>query len=454
MANRRQRGSGIFTGVVLITTGVLILLYKYRGLDLEYVLTRWWPLALIFLGGIKLYERTLARRSPDYVPPRITGAEILLVFGMILLMSFEIAVDEGRRWAGGDHGNGVIFGGDAYPFDLDVTPKPVPPNARINIRGGHGDIIVRATDTPEIRVAGKKNVHGWNEDEAQRRGATVSVEIVQNGDGYEVHPSGAGVSDSGISIDMDIQVPKKASVSVRNDKGNITVSDMAGALSLTNTNGDVEVRDAGADVAIEMHKGDVKVSDTKGNVKISGRGGQVDVASSTGSFTLDGEFFGPIRADKIAKGLRFISQRTDLTLTQLTGHMEAGSGNLEVVDAPGDLTLRTNRYSVTIENAGGKVKVDNRDGDVDMRFSTPPKDDIDVNNTNASVSLTLPSAASFTIGADCHSCDVDSEFSADTLNKTSSGSGDSKLDGKYGTARGPKLTLKTSYGSISLRKTS
>src|SRR5262249_15563255 len=114
----------------------------------------------------------------------------------------------------------------------------------------------------------------------------------------------------------------------------------------------------------------------------------------------------------------------------------------------------TNRYSVTIENAGGKVKVDNRDGDVDMRFSNPPKDDIDVNNTNASVFLTLPSAASFTVGADCHSCDVDSEFAADTLKKTSNGSGDSKLDGKYGSARGPKLTLKTSYGSISLRKTS
>jgi hypothetical protein len=67
------------------------------------------------------------------------------------------------------------------------------------------------------------------------------------------------------------------------------------------------------------------------------------VASATGSFTLDGEFYGPIRADKVARGLRFISQRTDLTLTSLTGHMEASSGNLEIVDAPGDLTLRTNR---------------------------------------------------------------------------------------------------------------
>src|SRR5207247_326866 len=83
---------------------------------------------------------------------------------------------------------------------------------------------------------------------------------------------------------------------------------------------------------------------------------------ASGGLTIDGEFYGPIRADKIAKGVRFISQRTDLTLTQLTGHMEAGSGNLEIADAPGNLSLRTNSYDVTIENAGGKVKVDNRNG--------------------------------------------------------------------------------------------
>jgi hypothetical protein len=34
------------------------------------------------------------------------------------------------------------------------------------------------------------------------------------------------------------------------------------------------------------------------------------------------------------------------------------------------------------------------------------------------------------------------------------GSGDSHLEGKYGNGRGPKIILKTSYGSISLRRTS
>src|SRR5580692_2018099 len=452
MARSRQRTSGIFTGLVLLIVGTLLLLHNYRGLELTEVL-HWWPLALIFLGAVKLYERTVASRSDDPGSARITGGEILLVVGVITLLSCVVGVEYIKGKVGG-RDFPIPMSGDAFPFDLDVVPKSVPANARIAVRGGRGDITVRATDTPEIHVAGKKNVHAWNEDDAQRRAGPVSVEIVQNGDGYEIHPTGAGASDSRINIDMDIQVPKKAFVTVRNEKGDITVSDMSTPVSVTSASGDVEVRGTSSDVTIEMHKGDVKVSDTKGDIKISGKGGQVDVTSATGSFTLDGEFYGPIRADKVAKGLRFISQRTDLTLTSLTGHMEVSSGNLEIVDAPGDITLHTNRYSVAIENATGKVKLDNRDGDVELRFSAAPKADIDVTNTNASVSLTLPESASFSILADCHSCDINSEFSADTLKKTSVESGDSHLEGKYGTARGPKITLKTSYGSVSIKKTS
>lgn len=450
----RQRGSGIFTGLVLITVGVLLLLHNYRGLELGDMLVHWWPLLLIFLGLIKLYERVMAGRGGDPSSARITGSEVLLVVAMITLLSCVVAVDYGRRVIPnklpGD------FLGDAYPFDLDVTPVSVPPNARISVRGGHGEISVRASDTPEIRVSGKKNVRAWSESDAQRRAGPVSVEIVHSGDGYEIRPTGLGsddARDNRISIDLDITVPRKASLTLRNEQGDITVSDMGTPVSVTSNSGDVEVRDTVGDVTIEMHKGDVKVSDTKGDVKISGNGGQVDIASVTGSFTLNGEFYGPIRADKVAKGLRFISQRTDLTLSSLTGHMETSSGNLEIADAPGDISLRTNRYSVSIENATGKVNVDNRDGDVSLRFSNPPKQDISVLNTNASISVVLPESSNFNILSDCHSCDIDSEFSAESLKKTSNDSGDSHLEGSYGKERGPKITLKTSYGSISIRKT-
>jgi hypothetical protein len=280
------------------------------------------------------------------------------------------------------------------------------------------------------------------------------VEIVKNGDGYEIHPSGVSTGDSRISFDLDVMVPKKASLTIRNEKGNITVADMAKAVNVTNGVGDIEIHDTGGDVDIETRKSDVKVSDTKGSVKISGHGGQIDVSGATGGLTIEGEFAGPIRADKIAKGVRFVSQRTDLTLSQLAGHMEASPGHLEIYDAPGSLNVRA-QDDITLENPSGRVKIDNRRGNVEVRFSTPPKEDIEIDNASAGITLSLPESSSFEIVADCHSGDIDSEFQADSLKLTSgSKSGDSHLEGKYGSGRGPKIILKTSYGSISIRKTS
>jgi hypothetical protein len=151
--------------------------------------------------------------------------------------------------------------------------------------------------------------------------------------------------------------------------------------------------------------------------------------------------------------VRFLSQRTDLTLTQLGGHFEKGSGNMEIADAPGNLTSHTKNVSVSLENVTGKIVLDNTNGSIELRFSNPPKEDITVNNQRASVTLLMPSQSSFDIQADCRSCDINSEFNGDSLTPTRTEKGDSHLEGKYGAARGPKITLKSSYDSIEIRKT-
>jgi DUF4097 and DUF4098 domain-containing protein YvlB len=448
----RPRSSGIFSGVALILFGVAFLLHNYRGFEFEAVLVHWWPVLLIVLGLIKLYERTSGRYAPGAA--RITGGEIFLVLGLLLLVGIVVGVDTVKGKFPGTHLEFGDFGRNSYDYDLEVAPKPVAPNARIVVRSTRGDITVRSSDEAEIRVSGKKNVRAWSDNEAAQFADRVSVEVVKNGDGYEIRPSGSNTGDSRLSFNMEIVVPKKSQVTVRNEKGDIVVSDIAGPVIIDNHHGDVDIRNTTGDVSIDMRHGDAKVADTKGDIKLAGKGGEVDVTSASGGLTVDGEFYGPIRADKIARGVRYISQRSDLTLSQLSGHLELRSGNLEITDAPGNLQLRTNRYDVDVENVGGKAKIENRDGTIEVRSSSPPKDDIDITNANAIISLSLPATSSFEISADCHSCDIDSDFSGGTLSKTSSGSGDNHLQGKYGTGRATKITLKTSYGNISLRKTS
>ncbi|HEX8871954.1 MAG TPA: DUF4097 family beta strand repeat-containing protein [Candidatus Acidoferrum sp.] len=442
----RARNSGLFSGLVLISVGVLLLLHNYGHLDLTHFFWRWWPLLIIFWGAVKLYERTAGRRFGGDAGT-ITGGEVLLVLGMLALLGTVVALDYIPKRMG-------IFEearGNNFSFDVDVPPKAAPINGPVQVRNGRGDITVRSSDDGKIRVSAKKNARAWDESEAERIAKSVSVEIAQNGDAYEIRPSGYDLGDARISVDMEVAVPKKSSVSVKTEKGDIAISGTGADVSATVQLGDVDIRNTSGDVSVDTRKGDVKVADTRGDVKVSGKGGEIEAVGATGSLTIDGDFYGPVRAEHIAKGVRVLSPKTDLTLAALAGHIEMGSGNIEIVDAPGNLTLRTRDNEISVENPGGKVNIDNRNGQISVRFTAAPKDDLGITNSSSGISVTIPATSNFEVLADCRNCNIDSEFSG--LQATKSESGDAHLSAKYGSGRGPKITLKTSYGNIELRRT-
>jgi len=443
----RLRTSGLFSGLVLLSVGVLLLLHNYGHLDLHGFFARWWPLMIIFWGAVKLYERTAGRRLGGSDGGRITGGEILLVLGMLALLGMVVGVDYTKEKIGD-----VVEVGEGFSSDVEVTPQKIPANTRVVVRSGRGDISVRSSDDPEIRVIAKRTVRAWSESEADHVAKNITVEIAKNGDAFEVRPKGYDLSDSRISVDLEVAAPMKSPLAVRTERGDVTITGISADVSVSDLRGDVDVRGTTGDVNVEMHKGDAKIADTRGDVKISGKGGEIEVDNASGSLTVDGDFYGPVRADKVLKGIRLVSSKTDLTLSALAGHLEAGSGNLDIVDAPGNLALRTRDSEIQVENPGGKVNIENRNATVGVRFSSAPKEDVQITNSSSEIALTVPGSASFEITADCHDCEIVSEFSG--LNVSRTESGDSHLSGKYGSGKGPKITLKTSYGNISLRRTS
>jgi DUF4097 and DUF4098 domain-containing protein YvlB len=445
---RRPRTSGVFSGLLLILFGVLLLLHNYGYLSLSRVFGHWWPLIFIFWGATKLYERTLAQRQ-GRASGWITPGEVFLVLGLMsvvgLVMAWEMAKS---RLPGLD-----IELGEPYSYPIDLPAQAIPADSHITLRGGRGNISVRSSDEPALRLSGEKAIRTLSQGDAERRAPSIGIGVTGGGESFEVRPTGFDLGDSRISVNMDVVVPKRATVTARAERGDITVSDMATDVTVATRRGDVEINDTTGNVSVDTLNGDIKVSDTKGDIKVAGRGGDIEAVNATGSLVIDGEFSGSVRADKIAKGVRFISQRLDVTLTQLGGHFEKSSGNLEIADASGNLTSRTKNTSVSLENVTGKIVLDNTNGSVELRFSNPPKEDVTINNARASVTLLLPSGSNFEIQADCHSCDINSEFSGGTLNESKTEKGDSHLEGRYGAGRGPKIILKTSYDSIEIRKT-
>jgi len=451
MSNGIRRRRSIFSGLLLVVIGVLFLYHNFQGgFEIWRVIERWWPVVLILWGLAKLYDYWAAKQSGEAPPRTMTGGEILLVIFLFILAG----VAGGREWMikhGHDYDIEVPWA-TKYTFSEEVPAKAVKASAEIRVNTDRGDITVIPEEIAEVKVSVKKTATGTDESEARKRAEAVRVVVVETEGGYEVRPEADSDTQRWVRVDLEVRVPKQASVKAKAERGDVQVSGVAGPVRVENLNGDVDVHDVAGDIAVEIRRGDVSVRNTKGNVAISGRGGEVQVADVAGQAVINGEYSGPISVSNAAKGARFISKRTDLTISQLNGRFETGSGRLEITDAPGNVQLETSSYDVVLEKVNGRVLVKNRNGNIEMRLTQAPKEDIELVTERGSIDLSVPGKSSFELTAEARRGDieVDGEFAG--IPKTEPDrSGDSRVVVKIG-QRGPQIVVRTSYGSIQLRK--
>jgi hypothetical protein len=446
-----QQRRSILSGLLLIFLGVIFLLYRFEPqLDVGRLIWRFWPVLFILWGVAKLVDHLAARRTGERTTVLSGGEAALLILVFFALAGLGLVDHIRKRHPDLDF--------KINPFSqkysqTDALPaKKVAAGAHITIQTERGNISVHAGDGDELRVTANKSASDENESEADRRMAEVKAVIEQTSDGYRVHPANQEDSSGDVGVDLDIEVPKKASLTASTSRGDITLAGIAGAIEADTHNGDVEIHDAGSDVAVTLEKGNLRVTGVAGNFRLSGRGNEIDVSDVAGDATFDGEFFGPIRVRNVVKTTHYTSQRSDLTLVHMTGRMELDSGDLQVSDVAGSAKLTTHNKDVDVENVAGQLDVSDSHGDIKIHYAQPPADEINVTNDSGEVELTMPEKSSFEISAFSRGGEITTDFEGPTLQQTNDDNV-GKLNGKFG-SHGPKITIVTSYGTISLHKSS
>src|SRR2546430_2957529 len=216
----QTRSSGLFSGLLLISIGVLLLLWTYFHIGVGSFLRHWWPLIFIVWGLVKFYERTVAHRQGRGTG-WITAGEIFLVVGAFCLIGVVVIVDLVRKRihekGGWVHGIGVGIG-NRFPFDLHLPPLVVPANAHIAITLPRADLSVHASDENQLAVTGKKQIRSWNEDEAARSADRLKLEVKKDGDTFVVRPSDSAQDIGGARLGLHLALPEKAELSVQNQK--------------------------------------------------------------------------------------------------------------------------------------------------------------------------------------------------------------------------------------------
>ncbi len=376
MASNDPRRRSIFSGLLLILVGGLLLSHQFGGSRSAWViLEKWWPLIFILWGLAKLYDHFMAQRSGQTAPPTISAGEVFLVLAVLAVIGGVGIFD----WGENRPNRGDIFSSiwnESYSFTESVPAQTIPAKSQVTVRTARGNITVTADDTQQISVTARKSANAAGESEAQERVNHAHVTVTKTDNGFLVEPQGQNDSDGTIGVELEVHVPKNITVDAKTDRGGVQISGIAGNVTVESQHGAIEVRQSGADVSVDSRNDsdDVRVVGAGGNVRVSGRGAQVEISDVQGAVTLDGDYFGSLNFARLAKGIHFISNRTDLAISQLTGRVDISNpGDMGIYDSTGSVTLTTTKRDLTLDNVTGKIQVDNHSGNITVRYTDSSK---------------------------------------------------------------------------------
>src|SRR5690348_1489393 len=445
---RRPQRKSIFSGLLLILLGVLFLLFRFDpDLRLGTLIWRYWPIVIIVWGLAKLVDHLMSRGTGERTPILTGGEAALLV--IVLFCSAGIGVADHLRHQHNFQFNFHPFS-DRYTASDMLPAQKIAANAHIAIQTDRGNITVHVGGGDDLRVTVNKSASDPNRSAAESRMSGVHTVIEQRNGGFSVHPLNQQDWEGDVEADLDVEVPKTAIISASTGRGDITMAGVTGNIQANANGGNVDIHDAGSSVSVTMTGGNIRIADVTGNVRVSGNGSEVEVSDISGDATFDGAFYGPIRLRNVAKTTRYTSSRTTLLITGLAGRLELDSGNIQLSNVTGAVKLATQNQDIDAEDVAGGLELADSHGDVTIHYSNPPTARIAVSDESGEVELRMPDNSNFQISAVSDSGEVDSEFTAPSLRLVNDANV-GRLTGAVGSG-GPKITIVTTYGTISLRK--
>lgn len=176
----------------------------------------------------------------------------------------------GGTGVGAGTGTGSGYGGrfvaqESKSFSVSGVP-------RINIGTFDGSIVVRGWDKPEVMYTATKRA----EDDNYLKHIVVHTE--QQGSSISI----IAKSDEQLgTANVEVYVPRQASIHVTSDDGGLTLSGVSGDLTLRTGDGAIDVRDA---------SGELQVNTGDGQITVKNFEGQVDARTGDGGISLDGNF--------------------------------------------------------------------------------------------------------------------------------------------------------------------
>ncbi len=438
--------------LVLIVIGLLFLLRNFgMRFPIWHFFGHWWPLLLILWGVIALIEHTTSQRMGYRTRHLGAGGIVLLIFLVALGVSAHHSSD--IDWGGVrdqiqmDDDLGGLFG-TAYTFD-DTVQQAFPAHGNLRVVCDHGSLNIASADDNTLRVVVHKKVYAQSQNDANKYNDGTKPQITVSGNSVVLNANTNGAGEHGVQADMDIFVPRDATLDIASKRGDVTVNDRKADVKVSLQHGDVTLNDISGTGNISLQKGSVRASKIAGDLDVDGNIDNVTIDEVGGAVHLNGDFFEDIRLSKIAKTVTFKSSRSDMQIASVPGDLEIAGDEVRGSDLSGPSRLVTRSKDIHIENVSGDLQLETTNGDIEVRAADKlPLGRINISNKRGDISLVLPANAGFQMQANTSKGNITSEFEAVKVDESN---GSARASGAVGNGVS-KLQINTDTGDIRITK--
>ncbi len=455
-----RRGS-LVGPLLIILIGVWFLVSSLRpDLPLLDLAARFWPFVLIGWGVLRTVEIFVwASRGRQLPYAGVSGGEWTLIVFMCLIGSGLYAVNRYRPWQhlGVITSNRIEIFGQPYDYAVEEQTAPAPKAARVLIENLRGNVRVAGADVQQVRVSGRKTIRALKETDAGKAQQQTPVEISTQGDQIVVRTNQDRITgEQRISTDLEITVPKSASIEIRGRNGDLEISDLAGPIDISSDNATVRVQNIAANIRLDVRKSDLlRAVGVKGNIDMQGgRGRDIELDTVGGEITINGSYSGDLQFRNCARPIRFQSPQTDLRVERLPGEIRMDLGELTGSNVVGPIRLTSNRSrDVQIEQFTQSLELTLERGDITLRPLGSPLPRIDARTRSGQVDLVLPESAKFELKATTNRGDLNNDYGPvlktqfENDRRPQSGG---TIIGSVG--QGPSIALTTGRGTVTIRK--
>jgi hypothetical protein len=447
-----MRGRSIVGPFVLISIGAIFLLNNIRPeLNLFSLFARYWPFLLIGLGVLRLLEVLAYAAGSKPLPTRgLTGGEIFL---LVLVCIVGSAIFQAHRHPWGPFRitkrTMDIFG---ESFDYPTSQqKAIGDKSRILFDNVRGNIRVNGGDAAEINITGHKTIRAYNKADADTVNQESPLEVLVQGDRVIVRTNQDRVSeDHKMSTDLEVTVPRGASIEGRGRYGDFDITDINGAVEIASDNAGVRLNKIGGNAKVDVKRSDiVRVVDIKGMVEVLGRGGDLELENIEGPVTVNGAFAGNLEFKNFSKPFHFESRNTDIRVERLPGRINMDLAALTGINLVGPITLTSKSKDIKLDGFTQSLNLDLERGDIELRPHSLPLARIEGRIRNVgTIDLTLPAQGKFELVASTDKGEVRNEYGSAVKVDT---------EGRSSTMRmseggGPSIQVSTARGTLTVRK--